>query len=351
MTSPEGAARHKQKQLELASKMTGLGLWGSDTKCRICGGTRHGTWNCPERTGAAWAPAQIQCNICGEVSHVTEDCKYYDKKTGKAKEGVVINGHIGHVANMEEEYNSFIADLTGEAPNSSNRIMGAITAPLTSNNLNSLNNELNNFNTNNNNSVNSMINNNNSNRMIQSSASVFGKNGITTINNNNTNTNTNNTNKNNESGRVGTGVDYHNVPPPCQAGAKAPNTTTLPMPTFDPKRLNINTRNNNNNSNNNNSNQHSPRSSNNFNNNNNNNHNNSNVNYSSGMYPTPYTQTQQPQQPQQQQQGQQFQQQQYGIAPYGMMSPWMGAYGYGFNTGAAMMQAAYGYNKISIYIT
>ena len=81
-TVKEDDNEHKQAQLRQLALMTG-NSWGglfnrfNDGKCRICGGSGHPIWKCPDRTGEAWTPANVQCTICGECSHVTQDCKVW----------------------------------------------------------------------------------------------------------------------------------------------------------------------------------------------------------------------------------------------------------------------------------
>ena len=278
VTSPEGAAIHFGIQIELASKMNSYSGAGWDyQKCRICGNMGHPIWKCPEKIGEEWKPADIQCDICGEVTHLTKDCKYRDKHTGKAKEGVVINGRIinngnnGNGADIEDELSAFLDDLIGDTPNMSGsrnaKRMAAITGPIRAAARNgghgngSISNRNSHSNSNNGsgsgvirvnsrigfgmNSINNNNNNNNNRRgMISSSSSVFGKQGER---------------GEGEEGRGrGRGIegkidsesDYHNVPPPCQSGAKAPASKTLPMPTFNPNRIKSNNNSNNNNNSN-----------------------------------------------------------------------------------------------------
>lgn len=97
-----------QRQLVELKSMLGWG--GNVTKrCRICGGVGHPVWKCPDRPGADWDPADVQCELCGEVSHVTKDCKLY-------KKGMTVKSAM----TLDEEYKSFLKDLAGDGPMSSN---------------------------------------------------------------------------------------------------------------------------------------------------------------------------------------------------------------------------------------
>eukprot|EP01083_Nonionella_stella_P193119 713567_1 len=118
-----GGGEHKAKQLrELA---TINGTLRVESRCRICGG-QHPIYRCPEKTGEKWTPADVECKICGELTHVTEDCKYY-KKGRSIHEQIIINNNR---QSIDAEYRSFMQELIGDGPISSNRPVAAITAPV-----------------------------------------------------------------------------------------------------------------------------------------------------------------------------------------------------------------------------
>eukprot|EP00002_Diphylleia_rotans_P002589 TRINITY_DN11638_c0_g1_i1.p1 TRINITY_DN11638_c0_g1~~TRINITY_DN11638_c0_g1_i1.p1 ORF type:complete len:532 (-),score=107.96 TRINITY_DN11638_c0_g1_i1:148-1743(-) len=90
----EGKNEHKRQQLrELASIN---GTLRDDDICRNCGATGHRFWNCPDRGGTNWKPADVRCAICGETSHITRDCTNKDTKVNPL---------------IDAEYESFMAEL------------------------------------------------------------------------------------------------------------------------------------------------------------------------------------------------------------------------------------------------
>lgn len=98
----ESSNDHKAKQLrELAAI---AGTLRDDVVCRICGEAGHRIYQCTQRTGSAWAPANVRCGICGDRSHPTTDCPTGVKQTVEEKDKVT------------NDYESFMADLTGVAP-------------------------------------------------------------------------------------------------------------------------------------------------------------------------------------------------------------------------------------------
>lgn len=95
---------HKAKQLrELASIN---GTLRDEVVCRVCGERGHKIHECPNRTGAAWKPANVLCTICGQATHLTNDCPQKEKSGGDMNK-------------LQTEYLNFMAELTGGAPSSS----------------------------------------------------------------------------------------------------------------------------------------------------------------------------------------------------------------------------------------
>jgi splicing factor 1 len=62
---------YKAKQLRQLARMNGTLVEGN--VCSICSEPGHHPWECPERTGAAWKPADVFCDVCGG-EHLTDDC-------------------------------------------------------------------------------------------------------------------------------------------------------------------------------------------------------------------------------------------------------------------------------------
>ena len=117
-----GNTDHKQKQLRDLAIINGTLI--EQTRCRICNGIGHPIWNCPERTGEKWTPANVECSICGEMTHVTTDCRHYDKSKPIDQQIKLQNTNT-----IDEEYSSFMNELMGDAPMSSNRPKAAIALP------------------------------------------------------------------------------------------------------------------------------------------------------------------------------------------------------------------------------
>ena len=107
----EGKTENRKQRFEVAILENTFRLPGMEDLCRICGGKGHPVWQCPERTGERWAPAQVQCDICGEITHITKDCKYYKKGKSIQELKSEVNSMI---RNVDEEYQSFISDLYGD---------------------------------------------------------------------------------------------------------------------------------------------------------------------------------------------------------------------------------------------
>jgi len=106
LSNSDEANIHKARQLqELAS------INGSVPDlliCRVCGGTGHKVFACPERSGGVWRPADIMCEKCGSGMHLTIDCPMMMDENGKPK----------NAADFEEkvttEYATFIEEMVGE---------------------------------------------------------------------------------------------------------------------------------------------------------------------------------------------------------------------------------------------
>ena len=99
----EALNEHKSKQLRELALINGT--LRDDVVCRVCGQRGHKLFECPERVGAAWKPADVRCDWCGETTHISSDCP---RRVG---------GHGGGVGKAEEalnaEYASFMSEITG----------------------------------------------------------------------------------------------------------------------------------------------------------------------------------------------------------------------------------------------
>jgi len=95
--SQEGANEHKARQLRELAMINGT--LREEIICRVCGEAGHKIFECPNRTGAAWTPANVRCEICGAGSHPTSDCP-------------VVGGRE-EAKKLNEEYESFMSELMG----------------------------------------------------------------------------------------------------------------------------------------------------------------------------------------------------------------------------------------------
>ncbi|XP_047330008.1 splicing factor-like protein 1 [Impatiens glandulifera] len=94
----EGLNEHKRQQLlELASLN---GTIRDEEFCRLCGEPGHRQFACPSRLTTF--KSDVLCKICGDGGHPTIDCPVKET-TGKK---------------MDDEYQSFIAELGGTVPDS-----------------------------------------------------------------------------------------------------------------------------------------------------------------------------------------------------------------------------------------
>jgi splicing factor 1 len=93
---------HKARQLrELASIN---GTLRDEVRCRLCGESGHRIYQCPQRTGAAWAPANVRCEHCMSRSHPSTDCPNKNLKSPAESQ------------KLSNEYHNFMAELSGDAP-------------------------------------------------------------------------------------------------------------------------------------------------------------------------------------------------------------------------------------------
>ncbi|KAJ6800194.1 uncharacterized protein M6B38_203800 [Iris pallida] len=108
----EGLNEHKRQQLRELAALNGT--IRDDEFCRLCGEQGHRQYACPARTSTF--KSDVLCKICGDGGHPTIDCPM--KGTGKK---------------MDDEYQNFLAELGGAAPDSQTRqtsalpIMGSTT--------------------------------------------------------------------------------------------------------------------------------------------------------------------------------------------------------------------------------
>nr|XP_019701853.1 splicing factor-like protein 1 [Elaeis guineensis] len=88
---------HKRQQLRELAALNGT--IRDDEFCRLCGEPGHRQYACPSRTTTF--KSDVQCKICGDGGHPTIDCPM--KGSGKK---------------MDDEYQNFLAELGGTAPDS-----------------------------------------------------------------------------------------------------------------------------------------------------------------------------------------------------------------------------------------
>ncbi|KMZ72935.1 splicing factor-related [Zostera marina] len=88
---------HKRQQLRELAALNGT--IKDDEFCRLCGEPGHRQYACPARNSTF--KSDVLCKICGDGGHPTIDCPM--KGTGKK---------------MDEEYQNFLAELGGSAPDS-----------------------------------------------------------------------------------------------------------------------------------------------------------------------------------------------------------------------------------------
>ncbi|XP_068645527.1 splicing factor-like protein 1 [Aristolochia californica] len=100
MPVDEGLNEHKRQQLRELAALNGT--IRDDEICRLCGESGHRQYACPSRTSTF--KSDVLCKICGDGGHPTIDCPM--KGTGKK---------------MDDEYQNFLAELGGTAPESLTR--------------------------------------------------------------------------------------------------------------------------------------------------------------------------------------------------------------------------------------
>ncbi|XP_010264378.1 PREDICTED: splicing factor 1 [Nelumbo nucifera] len=94
----EGLNEHKRQQLRELAALNGT--IRDDEYCRLCGEPGHRQYACPARTSTF--KSDVLCKICGDGGHPTIDCPM--KGTAGKK--------------MDDEYQNFLAELGGTAPDS-----------------------------------------------------------------------------------------------------------------------------------------------------------------------------------------------------------------------------------------
>ncbi|KAI0510527.1 hypothetical protein KFK09_011131 [Dendrobium nobile] len=93
----EGLNEHKRQQLRELAALNGT--IKEEEFCRLCGEQGHRQYACPARTSTF--KSDVLCSICGDGGHPTIDCPM--KGSGKK---------------MDDEYQNFLAELGGSAPQS-----------------------------------------------------------------------------------------------------------------------------------------------------------------------------------------------------------------------------------------
>ncbi|KAK1299321.1 hypothetical protein QJS10_CPB14g01245 [Acorus calamus] len=106
----EGLNEHKRQQLRELAALNGT--IRDDEFCRLCGEAGHRQYACPNRMSTF--KSDVLCKICGDGGHPTIDCPM--KGTGKK---------------MDDEYQNFLAELGGTAPESLTRSSPALALPST----------------------------------------------------------------------------------------------------------------------------------------------------------------------------------------------------------------------------
>ncbi|KAF7016257.1 unnamed protein product [Triticum aestivum] len=99
---------HKRQQLRELAALNGT--IRDDEFCRTCGEPGHRQYACPNRTTTF--KSEVQCKICGDGGHPTIDCP--------------VKGTSGK--KMDDEYQNFLAELGGSAPESMNKSGGPMLA-------------------------------------------------------------------------------------------------------------------------------------------------------------------------------------------------------------------------------
>jgi splicing factor 1 len=97
----ESKNEHKARQLRELALMNGT--LRNDVICRNCGEYGHRIYQCPQKQGSEWAPANVRCAICGDRSHPTSDCPSGQKRT------------IEDQMEMKDKYMDFMAELESPA--------------------------------------------------------------------------------------------------------------------------------------------------------------------------------------------------------------------------------------------
>ncbi|XP_058078180.1 splicing factor-like protein 1 [Magnolia sinica] len=108
MPVDEGLNEHKRQQLRELAALNGT--IRDDEFCRLCGEPGHRQYACPARTSTF--KSDVLCKICGDGGHPTIDCPM--KGTGKK---------------MDDEYQNFLAELGGTAPDSLTTQNSALALP------------------------------------------------------------------------------------------------------------------------------------------------------------------------------------------------------------------------------
>ncbi|XP_073003043.1 splicing factor-like protein 1 [Typha latifolia] len=96
---------HKRQQLRELAALNGT--IRDDEFCRLCGEPGHRQFACPARTTTF--KSDVQCKICGDGGHPTIDCPMK-----------------GSVKKMDDEYQNFLAELGGSAPESLTKQSSAV---------------------------------------------------------------------------------------------------------------------------------------------------------------------------------------------------------------------------------
>ncbi|OVA03162.1 RNA recognition motif domain [Macleaya cordata] len=97
---------HKRQQLRELAALNGT--IRDEEYCRLCGEPGHRQYACPARTSTF--KSDVLCKICGDGGHPTIDCPMKGTITKK----------------MDDEYQNFLAELGGSAPDSMTRQNSAV---------------------------------------------------------------------------------------------------------------------------------------------------------------------------------------------------------------------------------
>lgn len=129
---PEGSNQLRQMQLRELAMLNGtLREDGVQAPCTNCGATDHRSWQCQDKPNVT---NNIVCTKCGGAGHTTGDCLVGRPGSGTAApaappSGIVPPDKWGAPGQLDKEYESLMAELSGKAPPPSSDGPGKSWAP------------------------------------------------------------------------------------------------------------------------------------------------------------------------------------------------------------------------------